>query len=383
MDIEIPEWLSQMGSVLEALNEGVIIADDSNQILFVNSVFVEMTGMSREDLLGMKSSRFYSCEEWRYVSEQIEVAIRVGHNRYGFVLPRKDGSRLPVIISSRRLEDVNGRKYGIATFTDISEQKQAQDQLRSLNVQLEKRQKEIEQDLALAARVQQSLLPRSLVWGGVRVDTFYHPAWTIGGDFALVSPCNGEHLSLLVCDVSGHGISSALVANRIYTETVTHLRCGVLLADMLRQLNRFVIDHISSTGFLFTLSVARIDRDGRHMAFAGAGHPPAMLVRPGQDPQLLESRSAVLGAFPDSVDMDATLDIKLQPQDRIFLYTDGITDVFDAHGKMLGVEGVQQFVRETSLLPFGDMKQGILDRVAAWGNGLPADDVSLVLVEVC
>jgi sigma-B regulation protein RsbU (phosphoserine phosphatase) len=383
MDAEKPEWLSQMGNVLEALNEGVIIADDSHHILFVNSVFVEMTGMSREDLIGMKSSRFYSCEEWRYLSEQIEIAIRVGHNRYGFVLPRKDGSRLPVIISSRSLEDLNGRKYGIATFTDISEQKRAEEQLRSANVKLEKRQKEIEQDLALAARVQQSLLPRSLVWEGVRVDTFYDPVWTIGGDFALVSPCDGEHLNLLVCDVSGHGISSALVANRIYTETVAHLRSGVLLADMLRELNRFVIDTIGSTGFLFTLSAVRIDRDGRRMAFAGAGHPPAMLARSGQEPLLLESRSTVLGAFPDSVGIDATLDVNLQPRDRIVLYTDGITDVFDSRGEMLGVEGVQNFVRETSLLPFSEMKQGILDRVAAWRDGLPSDDVSLVLVEVC
>ena len=308
MDIEKPEWLSQMEIVLEALNEGVIIADESNQILFANSVFVEMTGISREDLIGIKSSRFYSCEEWSYLSKQIEIAIRVGHNRYGFVLPRKDGSRLPVIISSRRLDDLNGRKYGVATFTDISEQKQAEEQLRSLNRKLEKRQLEIEQDLALAARVQQSLLPRSLVWGGVRVDTFYHPVCTIGGDFALVSPSHEDHLNLLVCDVSGHGISSALVANRIYTETVGHLRSGVQLADMLQQLNHFVIDTIGSTGLLFTLSAVRIDQGGRRMAFAGAGHPPAMVVRPGQEPVLLESQSTVLGAFPDSVDMDATVE---------------------------------------------------------------------------
>ena len=95
------------------------------------------------------------------------------------------------------------------------------------------------------------------------------------------------------------------------------------------------------------------------------------------------TRSTVLGAFPDSVDMDAALDVILQPQDCIVLYTDGITDVFDSRGKMLGVEGVQKFVRETSLLPFCEMKQGIFDRVAAWRHGLAVDDVSLVLVEVC
>jgi sigma-B regulation protein RsbU (phosphoserine phosphatase) len=74
--------------------------------------------------------------------------------------------------------------------------------------------------------------------------------------------------------------------------------------------------------------------------------------------------------------------VDLQAGDRVVLYTDGITDVFDSRGQMLGVEGVQKFVRETSLLPFHEMKQGILDRVAEWREGPPTDDVSLVLVDV-
>ena len=138
---------------------------------------------------------------------------------------------MPVIISSRPLEDPDGRTFAIVTFTDISEQKNAEAQLRDANTKLEERQQEIEEDLALAARVQQSLAPKSLVWGGMRVDTYFHPVRTIGGDFGLVSPLDDDHLNLLVCDVSGHGIGSALVANRIYTETMTQLRNGAALGS--------------------------------------------------------------------------------------------------------------------------------------------------------
>jgi len=90
----------------------------------------------------------------------------------------------------------------------------------------------------------------------------------------------------------------------------------------------------------------------------------------------------VLGALPDAVDPETMLDVDLESGDRVVLYTDGITDIFDARGEMLGVSGVQKFVQETSLLPFAEMMQGILDRVAAWREGPPTDDVSLVLVEV-
>jgi len=118
------------------------------------------------------------------------------------------------------------------------------------------------------------------------------------------------------------------------------------------------------------------------MLFAGAGHPPAMVVTPGEEPRLLESRSMVLGGFPDAVAAEASLEVELNQGDRVVLYTDGISEVFDANGEMLGTEGVQKIVRETAVLPFGDMQQAMLNRVAAWRDGAPTDDMSLVLLEV-
>jgi serine phosphatase RsbU (regulator of sigma subunit) len=151
------------------------------------------------------------------------------------------------------------------------------------------------------------------------------------------------------------------------------------LPDILRRAGVLVIQNIGAQGFFFTLAAARIDRSGRAMEFAGAGHPPAMIVQPGAEPRLLPSRSMILGTLPDAVDADVTLYAELEPGDRIVLYTDGLTDVFDSRGEMLKVEGVQNIVRETALLPFSEMKQGILNRVAAWRDGPPVDDMSLVL----
>jgi PAS domain S-box-containing protein len=382
VEFEVPEWLEQVEGLLESLNEGVIITDDCHRILFVNSCLEEMIDQPANQLIGRPSSFFYTPEENAFMLKQIDLSAATGRNRFEFVLPLKDGSRMPVIVSSRRLEDPDGRDFAIVTFTDISDQKNAESQLRDANVRLELRQKEMDEDLALAARVQQSLAPKSLVWGNLRVDTYYHPVRTIGGDFGLVTPLDSEHLNLLVCDVSGHGIGSALVANRIYTETATQLRNGAPLGDMLQQLNKFVMQSIGSSVFFFTLAAARIERDGRRMVFAGAGHPPGMIVTPGEEPRLLESRSMVLGALPEAVDVHGTLRADLEPGDRVVLYTDGITDVFDSQGEMLGVSGVQKFVREASLLPFREMNQGILDRVAEWREGPAVDDVSLVSVEV-
>jgi sigma-B regulation protein RsbU (phosphoserine phosphatase) len=377
------QWLQQIEGILETLNEGVLIADDSDRILFVNTVFEEMTGIFRDDIVDHDPKQFYvNPEDYAGLQNIRRTTSRMGRTHQEFFLPKKDGSRLPVIVNARSIETPDGRHLRILTFTDIAEQKRSQEELRSANAQLERRQNEIDQDLLLAARVQQSLLPKSLAWGRMRVESYYHPALTIGGDFGLVSPLDEQHLDLLVCDVSGHGISSALVANRIYSETIAQLHSGAPLGDTLRQLNQLLTQDIGGLGFFLTLAAVRVDHNGERMVFAGAGHPPVMVVQPGEEPRLLESGNLILGALPNPVSTAATLEIELRSKDRIILYTDGITEVFDSRGEMLGIQGLQKFVRETSVLPLGEMKHAILDRVATWREGPPTDDISLVLVEI-
>src|SRR5215469_6150468 len=381
LEVDKPEWLTQMEAVLEVLNEGVIITNDRRKVLFANSRFVEMTGISRPHLVGSDFSRFYSSQEWDFLTSQNDVSFRQGHNRYEFVLPREGCGRLPVIISSRVLDNF-GSRLKVVTFTDISKQVRAEEELRSANARLQQRQTEIEEDLRLAVRVQNSLAPKSQAWDNVSVDSFYHPVHSIGGDFALVNSQNEEHVGLLVCDVSGHGIGSALVANRIYSETTSHLRDGTPFIDMFEKLNGLLIEDLAGSGMFVTVAAVRIDVRGRRMVFAGAGHPPAMLARRGQNPMMLESRTMILGAFPDAVGADASQEVPLEPDDRIVLYTDGITEVFNAQGEMLGVEGVREIVHQATALPAEQMKQSILDGVAAWRNGPPTDDVSLMLAHV-
>src|SRR5580704_4478800 len=194
--IEKPEWLAQMEAVLEVLNEGVIVIDERQRVLFANTRFLEMTGISHEEIARFDPSQFYSSQEWDFLSQQTDVAFRAGRNRYNFVLPRKGGGRLPVIVSSRTIQN-SGAKFRIATYTDISEQIRAEEELRAANAKLQARQMEIEEDLRLAARVQRSLAPKSLACDSMSLDAFYNPVHSVGGDFALVNSPDQDHLTLL------------------------------------------------------------------------------------------------------------------------------------------------------------------------------------------
>jgi PAS domain S-box-containing protein len=376
-----PEWLEQVRDVLETLNQGVIITDECPRIVYANAEFQEMIGRNDGELLGKYVKDLFPPKDVPELLRQIELGRMQGQSRFEFYLPQAAGTRLPVIVAARQLEDPDGRLFAVVTCTDIAEQKNAEMELRRANRLLEARERALEEDLLLAARVQQSLSPKCMRWGAAAVETYYQAARTIGGDFGLVTP-GDDFLTLLVSDVSGHGIGSALVANRIYTETVSLIESGATLTRMLQQLNRFVMQNLGSFFMYFTLAAARLSRDGRTLEFSAGGHPPAMLLRPGQAPQFLGSASTILGCFEDAVRQDSAVRIALQTGDRLMLYTDGFTENFNSRGEMLGVQGLAQIAQEASSLPLTAMKQQILDDVAAWRKGPADDDMSLILLEV-
>jgi sigma-B regulation protein RsbU (phosphoserine phosphatase) len=340
-----------------------------------------MVGRSADELVGQYIKDLFPPEDVPWLLGRIGLGQVQGHDRFEFYLPHITGTRLPVVISARQLEDPDGRIFAIVTFTDISEQKSAEMDLRNANLLLEAREGAMEEDLLLAARVQQSLAPKSLEWASASVETYYQAARKIGGDYGLVTP-GDDYLTLLVCDVSGHGIGSALIANRIYTETISQIEGSAALTPMLQHLNRFVIQSLGDSVMYFTLAAARLSRDGRMLEFSSAGHPPAMILRPGQAPRFLESESTILGCFDDAVGKDSAVKISLEAGDRVMLYTDGFTDNFNSQREMLGVKGLAEIAQDASSLPLSAMKQKILDRVAAWRHGPAADDMSLILVEV-
>ncbi len=116
-----PQSLQQMEPILETLNDGVVIADDSDQILFVNTVFEEMTGFPRSQIIGRDARLLYHrAEELAFVQALNQKALEMGRARVEFFLPTKDGGRLPVVVSVRAMYGPDGGRFSIVTLTDIS-----------------------------------------------------------------------------------------------------------------------------------------------------------------------------------------------------------------------------------------------------------------------
>ncbi len=378
---QTPEWLRQMESILEELNEGVVIVDNQLRVVFANEALIRLGRYEREELKGRTPDAIFPPEDVPYILRQHESDQRYGRHRHEFYLPRKDGEKIPAIFSARVIQGADGQEYVLLIVTDISAQKRVEEQLRQSNALLEQRQKEIEDELSLAARVQESLVPRSMVWNDLAVEAYYSPAHTIGGDFGVVLPHGDELLSLLMSDVSGHGIGSALMANRIYSEALRELERKTGPGTLLRRLHDFVHKRIPLDGFYFTMAIARFDRRGRHVALAAGGHPPVMLISKG-GVRLLDSKSGILGCLSETAPSESANEIDLDPGDRLIFFTDGLTEVFNEHDEMLGVEGLEALVLQSAKRTLPEMREEIVDGVTAWRHGSLTDDVSLVLVEV-
>jgi sigma-B regulation protein RsbU (phosphoserine phosphatase) len=378
---QTPDWLRQTESILEELNEGVVIVDDQLRIVFTNEALIRMGQYERAEIQGCTPDAVFPAKDIPYIMRLHESGHRYGYSRTEFYLPRKGGEKIPAIFSARVIQGPDGQEYVLVLVTDISAQKRVEEQLRESNTLLEKRQLEIDGELSLAARVQQSLAPQSLVWNDVSVETFYSPAHSIGGDFGVVFPHGNESLSILMCDVSGHGIGSALMANRIYSETLHQLERKAGPGAILRRVHDFVHDRLATESFYFTMAAVRFSMRGRRATFAAAGHPPAMLLSNGRV-RLLDSQSGILGCLSETAPSESVDEIELVPADRLVLYTDGLTEVFNQSEEMLGVEGLSQLVLDSAKLTLPEMRHAILDGVTAWSHGPLADDVSLVIVEI-
>jgi PAS domain S-box-containing protein len=183
-----PDWLREMETILEELNEGVVVVDHQLRVIFANKALTRMGRFERNEIQGCTPDAIFPSEDLPYINRQHESGHRYGRHRSEFYLPRKDGTKMPAIFSGRVIQGPDKQEYVLLIVTDISAQKSIEEQLRESNSLLQKRQDEMEAELALAAHVQQSLAPHSLIWKNIAVEAYYSPARTIGGDFGVVLP---------------------------------------------------------------------------------------------------------------------------------------------------------------------------------------------------
>ena len=214
------------------------IVDDQLRVVFANEALLRLGQYSREEIAAERPMRFSQRKIFRIFCGNMNQATATDAVEASSTCLAKTARGSRRSSAARYIQGPDGQEYVLLIVTDISAQKRVEEQLRESNAQLEKRQMEIDAELSLAARVQQSLAPQSLVWK-ISVEAYYSPARTIGGDFGVVFPQGDESLKLLMCDVSGHGLVRRLWRTAFTLKHSMHSNARAGPGILLRRASRF------------------------------------------------------------------------------------------------------------------------------------------------
>lgn len=213
----------------------------------------------------------------------------------------------------------------------------------------------------------------------------YEPMREIGGDFLFAHPLafppsgEGGALSVVLIDVSGHGVAAALAVNRLHGELRrffgAHPSGGP--GELLSALNAYAHADLAEQAMYATALCLRVDPAARMLAWASAGHPPALLRRANGSVEELKATAVMLGVLPPDAFRPEARTTSLAAGDAAVAFTDGAMDAADGAGRAFGTEGVRDAVARGAP---GRIAAGVASAVRAHRAGRAMDDTLIVEV---
>lgn len=239
----------------------------------------------------------------------------------------------------------------------------------ALLAEAEFKARQVREELAVAAKIQSGLMSISIpVLPYAVLQAKSTPCLEIGGDFFNAVALD-DCLCAGIADVSGKGVSAAIVAATVQGIIHAQFMSRQGLAEIAAQLNQFL--YARNVGKYVTLVLTKIYKDGR-VEYLNGGHIQPLIVR-GNRIQRLEQSNLIVGLIPEATFTSA--ECRLEPGDRLLLVTDGIVEAENSAGEPFGDDGLDDVAVSADI-------ETILDRVARYHAPDPAqDDCTLLQVE--
>ena len=253
----------------------------------------------------------------------------------------------------------------------------------------------IERDLASAARLQKALIPdRQSYCGPVRFGRIYQPSHHVGGDLVGYFELSDSRIAAYAIDVSGHGVSSALMTARLSNFfnskrldeniAIRRLPSGEFVPRDPSSITEELNDRMQAeadTDQYFTMIFADINLDSGLIRFCQAGQPPPAIIRGTGGIEFVGTGGAPVGLIP-GMEYETSV-VRLEPGDRMMLYSDGITECEDRDGNMLEEEGLRRMLEKYRDYEECETLERVLKDLSVFnGSARFDDDISALLFTV-
>ncbi len=283
----------------------------------------------------------------------------------------------PVFLKHHELLQENRRMNGHLEMVEM------------LNEHLISLQKQSRYDLEQARVAQELLLPHSLnISEHLQIQAEFIPMDEVGGDFYDVLRLNDHLIGMVVADVTGHGLSASMIAMML---RLTFRQVGGSHSSTQEAISRIndTLNDYMPPGRFASLFYMVFDEQTHELTYTCAGHPPAYLIRKGDDEIIsLSTEGVVLGVLPSDVVQYGEGKVLLNPGDRILIYTDALLETNPAWGKnrsseLFGEPRLRKTLFSLRNESLSSMTQKIMQSVLNFaGKDRFDDDATLMGVEV-
>lgn len=245
---------------------------------------------------------------------------------------------------------------------------------------IEKQKSELERDVQLARKIQMSLLPKNIpMIKKLRIAYRYEPVLGVGGDFIDIHYREGmDDVGLFICDVSGHGASSAMIASMVKMSLNSWGRYIQKPAEAFVEMRRLLSGKIGDN--FISAYMCCIDLNTGVVTSACAGHPPMIILRKDGKTEIVKPRGKLIIDAAESAYEE--VHIALSPGDMIVLYTDGVIEARTSAGEMIGEERFVEMLEKYSGLSSYSLCSRIYDEIFNNSDStVIEDDFALLVAE--
>jgi sigma-B regulation protein RsbU (phosphoserine phosphatase) len=371
------EELRLKSAALEAAANAVMITGRDGRIVWVNPAFTHLTGYSFDEAVNLTPQILMSGLQRKPFYRNLWNTILGGEVWHGELINRrKSGISYYEEETITPVKDERGEiRYFVAIKQDISERKKAEKELLENAT--------IRRDMKIARQIQRSFLPtRPPAIPGVQLAGRCVPAAHVGGDYYDFFTLEEGILDVVIADVTGHSVGSALLmaeARSVLHATI-HPRSSP--GEILSSLNDLLHEDLERAELLISMFYLKLDAATLHYAFANAGHIQPLLFRHGDASFLeLDAEGLLLGVLRGFPFEEKTG--RVEPGDIIALYTDGIPEAQNHTGDFFGRVRLGEVIAERHEDPPEAIAEAIFNALTAFAGTKPLeDDTSLVIIKI-